>query len=244
MSAGRDRPSSGPSILLTLVISLLTTLVIGSMLYYTLKRHDVARAQDLDQAAGQALDQRAVAAGRALAAVGRFVMEADVGRMPELVEAALRSGDLVDMLIVNRDDVVLAAKNPAQVGQRLQDATWLSWKGQNREMAQRAVGQARQPVFVVVEPLTDKGDTLAWAMLVFGVPPATSSLREPMERMGEVARLMAPILLFLLISIGLSMKLATATIRKQIQGVMADVLDGADEVSEGEGRQPWLRKVS
>lgn len=234
-----ERPGASHTIALTIVISTLTTLVIGSMLYYTLKRHDLAHTQEFEQLAAQLSAQRAVAASQIFAAVSRSVIQSDIARVQELVDAALGTEGLIDVMIVSKDNMVLAAKNTAQVGQRLQDSTWLSWKGQHREVAQRAVDQAGQPVFVLVEPLKEKGDTFAWAMLVFALPNTIAALRPPMERLLETGRLMAPILLFLLISIGLAMRLATTAIRKQIQGVMASVLEEPAKPDEDD----WLRKA-
>lgn len=235
----RDRRSSTHSVLLTIVISLLTTLVIGSLLYYILKRIDTAHAQAMDHVVVQAGEQKARVAGQVFAGLSRKVIQADVARVQDLVDAAAEQDGLRDAMILSRDNVILAAKNQAQVGQKLQDATWFSWKGQRREVVQRAVDAAGRPVFVVVEPLADKGDIVAWAMLVFAVPQNATALRAPMDRLMETGRMMAPVLVLLLISIGLSMKLATAAIRKQIQGVMVSLLE---EPTEPEG-QDWLRKA-
>lgn len=224
----------------TIAISTLTTLVIGSMLYYTLKRHDLAHVQEMAQATERADEAQAVSAGRIVTAASRSVMLADMSRLQDVVSSLQRYDGLRDAMIVNRDNTVLAARNPAQVGQNFQDPTWAAWKSQNRAVAQRAVDQSGQPVFVVVEPLTDRGDVLAWTMLVFAMPDHRAIPRAPEERMMEVGRLMAPIFLFLLIGIGLAMRLATGAIRKQIQGVMADMLEEPDE-TEAQG---WLRKVS
>ena len=211
--------------LLTIVISVLTTLLIGSMLYYTLKRHDVAHAQEVELFAGQVSEQKALAASQIFAALSRQVIQTDPVRIQDLVGTGFEGEEPREVMVVSRDNIVLAAKDSAQVGQRVQDATWLSWKAQNREVARRAVDQAGLPVFVIVEPLKDQGDILAWAMLVFALPQGAVFLRSPTERMVETASLMAPILVFLLVSIGLAMKLATAAIRRQIQGLMASVLE-------------------
>lgn len=235
-----ERQGGFHPIVLTIVISILTTLVIGGMLYYTFKRHDVMHAQGMEQMAAQSSEQKAIAAGRIFAAVSRSVIQSDLSRVQVLVESALRTEGLRDVMIVNKDNIVLAAKNPGQIGQRLHDSTWLSWKGQNREVTQHAINQSGQPVFVIVEPLTENGDVLAWAMLVFEAPPGAVAIHSPMERSLEVAWLMAPILIFLLISIRLAMKLAATAIQKQIQGLMASVLEESAEP----GGTDWLRKVS
>jgi len=240
MSIARDRRSSGHSFLVAMVISLLTTLVIGSLLYYSLRRMDSQHAQDIGRAAVQAGEQKVRAAGQVFAGLSRRVMQTDVARVQDLVEAAAEDQGLRDAMILSRDNVILAAKNQAQVGQKLQDATWLSWKGQRREVVQRAVDAAGRPVFVVVEPLADKGDIMAWAMLVFALPSDATALRAPMDRLMDVGRMTASIFVVLLISIGLGMHWAAAGIRKQIQGVMASVLEEPEEPPGPD----WLRKVS
>ena len=233
------RPGLFHTLLLTVVISTLTTLVIGSMLYYTLKRHDETHLQELEGMANQAAEHKAVIASQVMAAASRTILHSDLSRLQELVSTVQGIEGLRDVMIINRDNVVLAAMNAAQVGQTLQDSTWLSWKVQNREVTQRAE-QVNQPVFAVVEPLKDKGETFAWAILVFGVPDHMVALRSPVERLQETGRLMAPILVFLLIGVGLAMKLATAGIRKQIQGVM--VLALAETKMDPD--EAWLPKAS
>jgi hypothetical protein len=235
-----ERPGLLHTMALTLAIGTVTTLVIGSMMYYTLKRHDVAHLQDAERMAGQAAEQQAVVASQVIAAVSRSVLHSDLSRLQETVNTVQSTNGLRDVMIVNKDNMVLAAIHAGQVGQTLQDATWLSWKGQNREVAQRAA-QNGEPVFAVVEPLKDKGETLAWAVLVFAVPDHAIALRAPMERLWETVRLMAPILVFLLMSIGFAMKLAAASIRMQIQGVMESVLS---ESPHAETDEAWLPKAS
>jgi hypothetical protein len=239
MSAARDRPSLTHTILLTVMISTLTTAVIGSLLYYTLKRHELIHAQALEEMAAEGRTQQAMAAGRVVGALSRHVLQ-DVARLQELVETRLDSEGLQDVMIVSRDNVVLAAKNAGQVGQTLQDANWMAWKAQHRGVAQRAVDQSGRPVLVMVEPLKHHGDILAWAMLVFTVPEHSVPVQSTMERLVETGRLMAPIFVFLLISIGVAMKLAAASIRRQIQGLMASVLE---EPVASSGKD-WLRRVS
>jgi hypothetical protein len=233
------RPGLFRALLLTVAISTLTTLVIGSMLYYTLKRHDETHLQELEGMATQAAEHKAVIASQVIAAASRTLLHSDLSRLQELVNTVQGIEGLRDVMIVNKDNMVLAAMNTSQVGQTLQDSTWLSWKVQNREVTQRAE-QVNQPVFAVVEPLQDRGETFAWAILVFGLPDRVIALPSPVERLWETGRLMVPILVFLLIGVGLAMKLATAGIRKQIQGVMDSVLAETNRDHDEE----WLPKAS
>lgn len=239
MSIARDRSSLIHTVSLTVAISTLTTLLIGSLLYYTLKRHEAVHAQALERMAGEAHTQRALAAGHAVAAFSRHVIE-DVARLQDLAGTGLDSEGLQSFMIVSPDNVVLAAKNTAQIGQKLQDANWIAWTRQQRDVAQRAVDEAGRPVMIIVEPLKHDRVIVAWAMLVFALPEQAVSLQSSMERLVETAHLMAPIFILLLAGIGWAMKLAAGTVRRQIQGVMASVLEKpAGPVGKG-----WLRKVS
>lgn len=239
MSTARDRPSLIHAVSLTVVISTLSTLLIGSLLYYTLKRHEAVHAQALERMAGEAHLQRALAAGHAVGALSRHVIE-DVARLQDLVATGLDSEGLQSFMIVSPDNVVLAAKNTAQIGQRLQDANWIAWTRRQREVVQRAVDEAGRPVMIIVEPLKHDSAIVAWAMLVFALPEQAVSLQSPVERLVETAQFMAPIFVLLLASIGWAMKLAAGTVRRQIQGVMASMLEKPAE-PDGKG---WLRKAS
>lgn len=240
MSQVRDHRWLRKAILPTIAISMLTTLVIGSLLYYTVKRHEVAQAREAAEATIRHAEQRAVAAGEVFAAASRSIILSDMSRLQELLTGTERIEGVRDAMIVSRDNTVLAARQATQVGHKLSDSTWASWKSQSRVLAQRAVDHAGRPVFVVVAPLKDKDDFLASAMLVVELPDGGLTLRAPMDRLTKVGQLMAPIFVCLLVSIGMAMKLATEAIRKQIQGVMADVFaepSGSEEPS-------YLQKVS
>ncbi len=239
MKSAAQRSAAIHSIVLAVLISLVTAVVIGGLLYYSLKRHDRDHVRAIREMAVEAHSQRALAAGRVLGALSRHVIH-DVARLQELVNTGLDSEGLRDLLVVSRDDVVLAAKDLTQVGQKLEDANWRAWKGRNREVAQRAVDQAGRPVFVIVEPLKDSGDILAWAMLIFALPEESVAGQTMRERLMETGRLMAPIFICLVISIAFAMRLAAAGIRRQIQGLLASVLEESAQPPAPDPR----RKVS
>lgn len=227
-------------LVISVAISVLATLIIGSLVYYTLKRHDGGGMAGAGRPANDFSEANAVALGRLLAAAATPAMVSDASRAQELTAAIQRRDDIRDVMLVGRDGQVLAAKDPGQVGQRLTDAAWEAWK-QTRGVAQWAVDRTGRPVFVVVEPLADKSDVFAWAMLVFAPPQPEGAPTIPADRLMEAGRLMAAIFLVVLITIRLSMEVAGAVIRKQIQGVMADVLQDPDDAVEP---SHWLRKVS
>jgi hypothetical protein len=233
-----QRSAATRSILFTVAISTVTTAVIGSLVYYSLERHDRIHGETMERIAVEAQWQRALAAGRVVGALSRHVIH-DAARLQELVNTGSDSEGLQDLLVVNGNNVVLAAKDVTQVGQRLDDAAWRAWKGSNREVAQRAVDQAGRPVLVIVEPLKDSSDVRAWVMLVFAWPEHRIAILTMTERLQQTGWVMAPVFVCLLISIGLAMQLAANGIRRQIRTVLLTVLE--DPALPG-AVDPW-RKV-
>ena len=219
-----QRSAAIRSILLAVALSTVTTAVIGRLVYYSLKRHDRIHAEALERIAVEAQWQRALAAGRVVGALSRHVMQ-DLSTLQELVHTGVESEGLYDLLVVNADDVVLAAKDRTQIGHRLEDATWRAWKGRNSEVAQRAIDQAGRPVLVVVEPLRNSGDILAWAMLVFAWPELHISAGSMPERLMQTGRMMMPVFVCLLISIVFGMRLAANGIRRQVHALLLSVLE-------------------
>ncbi len=212
--------SVGPA----LAISACATVVIGGLLYDVLTRHDHAASQEVATAAAQAAEQRALAAAEVFAASARSVMVADLSRLQDLVTALAGTDGWLDAMVVNREATVLAAKQPGQIGQAIPEATWASWKRGAQTVARRVVDHAGRPAFVVVMPVKERDDLLASVMLVAELPVDGPMLRTPLNRAREVGLLLVPVFLFLLAVIGLSMKIATGAMRRQLRALVTEVL--------------------
>jgi hypothetical protein len=214
-----------------LAIGACATVVIGGLLYEVFTRHDRAAAQELGAAAARAAEQRALAAAEMFAASARPVMVTDMSRLQDLVTALNRTDGWLDAMVVSRDAVVLAAKQPEQVGQSIPESLWASWKRGGQLVARRAVDHTGRPVYVVVMPVKEGDDLLASVMLVADLPADGVVTRTPLDRVEEIGFLMVPVFLFLLAVIGLSMKVATGALRRQIRALVTEVL-GAQPDSE------------
>lgn len=205
-------------------VTIVATLLIGSLLYYTLHWSDMAASHQRQQEASQAAQQRAVAVSRAFASLSAAVLQVDVLKMQALLGSPSRVEGLADTMLIDTGDRVLAASNPAYIGQQMQDAGWASIRAQSREwvfLDEPTPGQERVTVF---EPVTDQGSTIAWARLSFLRPKGDGTVRTQEERLQLVARLLAPILVILAGLVALVMRLATSRMQERIKSVMVEVM--------------------
>lgn len=117
-----------------LMVSLLATVLIGGMLYYTLKRSDVAQGQQRDAQASQAAQQEALMVSRAFSSISAAALVVDVAKVQEALAGAWRTGNLADTMVIDHGNRVFAASNAGYVGQQIQDANWAAIRAQNREV--------------------------------------------------------------------------------------------------------------
>ena len=214
------------------MISLCATLLIGGILYYVLKRADLAEARQLDYHASQATEQQAVAVSRAFASLSGAVLLADLSRMQEVLSAGWSADGVADTLLIDTGNRVFAASNPAYVGQELLDPGWPAIRAQNREVVFRDEPVPGQVRLTVIEPVQDKGSTLAWARLSFVYPQAATPIRSPEERLHQVVRILGPVFGCLLGAVVLAMRLTKRHLQAQIQSVVNEALSDQAEISD------------
>ncbi|HEX7767563.1 MAG TPA: hypothetical protein VF443_12675 [Nitrospira sp.] len=223
-----------------LLVSLLATALIGGLLYYTLKRSDVVQGQEREAQASQAAQQEAVAVSRAFASMSAVALVVDVTKVQEALVGIWRTSNLADTMVIDHGNRVLAASNAGYVGQQIQDGNWAAIRAQNREVVIRDEPAPGQERLTVIEPIQDKGSTIAWARLTFIRSIQGDAVHTPQDRLEQVGRLLAPVFVFLLAAIGLAMRLATSRMQQRIQTVVAEAMTGQrssqdDEISFGDG---------
>lgn len=207
-----------------LLVSVLATVLIGGMLYYTLKRSDAAQGQQREAQASQAAQQEAVAVSRTFAAISVVALVVDVAKVQEALVGTWRTSHLADTMVIDNGNRVFAASTAGYVGQQIQDQNWAAIRTQNREVVIRDEPTPGQERITVVEPIQDKGSTIAWARLTFVRPMQLDVVHTPQERLEQVGRMMIPVFVFLAAAIGIAMKLATARMQQRIQTVVAEAM--------------------
>lgn len=217
-----------------LLVSLLATALIGGMLYYTLKRSDVMQGQQREAQISQAAQQEALAVSRAFASISAAALVVDVAKVQEALVGSWRTGNLADTMVIDNGNRVFAASNAGYVGQQIQDANWAAIRAQNREVLIRDEPAPGQERLTVIEPIQDKGSTIAWARLTFIRLIQGDAVRTPQERLEQVARLLAPVFLFLIGAITIAMRLATSRMQQRIQTVVTEALTDQPSSQGGE----------
>jgi len=217
-----------------LIVSLISTVLIGGMLYYTLKRSDVVQGQQRDAQASQAAQQEAAAVSRAFASMSAAALVVDVARVQESLAGVWRTNGLADAMVIDNGNRVFAASNAGYVGQQIQDANWAAVRAQNREVLIRDEPTPGQERITVIEPIQDKGSTIAWARLTFVRSLQQDAGRSPQERLEQVGRIMVPVFVFLAAAIGIAMRLATSRLQRRIQTVVTEAMTDTPSSQDGE----------
>jgi hypothetical protein len=217
-TSGHTLGTIGPAIIVALIAG---TLVAG-MLSYTVKRHDVVHAQ----AAMQASEKIAVAVSQQFAELGGDIMSSDLYRLQIILEKGFPGTTLVSAMVIDPDNMVVAANPKYMIGQEMKDASWPSMRAQDKEIVSRTVAQRNQETLLVVEPLKEKGGTMAWAYLVFTLPPAEEFMMTSADRWIETARLVVPIAALLLITVWWVLRSSAVAIRKEVAQGLVSVREG------------------
>lgn len=207
-----------------LMVSLLATVLIGGLLYYALKRSDVAQGQQRDAQASHAAQQDALMVSRAFSSISVAALVVDVAKVQEALTGTWRAGNLADTMVIDHGNRVFAASNAGYVGQQIQDANWAAIRAQNREVLIRDEPSPGQERLTVIEPIQDKGSTIAWARLTFVRSMQQDAVRSPEERLEQVGRMMAPVFVFLAAAIGIAMRFATSRLQQRIQTVVTEAM--------------------
>ncbi|THJ23610.1 MAG: hypothetical protein CAF44_002450 [Nitrospira sp. CG24D] len=207
-----------------LMVSLLATVLIGGLLYYALKRSDVAQGQQRDAQASHAAQQDALMVSRAFSSISAAALVVDLAKVQEALTGTWRAGNLADTMVIDHGNRVFAASNAGYVGQQIQDANWAAIRAQNREVLIRDEPSPGQERLTVIEPIQDKGSTIAWARLTFVRSMQQDAVRSPEERLEQVGRMMAPVFVFLAAAIGIAMRFATSRLQQRIQTVVTEAM--------------------
>lgn len=206
------------------MVSLLATAIIGGLLYYTLKRSDAAQEQQREARVSQAAQQEALMVSRAFSSISAAALVVDVAKVQEALAGAWRSSNLADTMVIDHGNRVFAASNAGYVGQQIQDANWAAIRAQNREVLIRDEPTPGQERLTVIEPIQDKGSTIAWARLTFVRSTQQDAVRSPQDRLEQVGRIMVPVFLFLMGAISIAMRLATTSMQQRIQTVVTEAM--------------------
>lgn len=211
-------------------LALMAAVLMTGAMYYTLKRHDQDLVSQLIQQSQQAGQQQAIVTARSLAALGGGLIQTDLFRIQDQFTSGLGLEGLSDAVLIDQDNMIVAAKNQKIIGKQMQDSAWLSVRAQNREVVGRELDQAGQPLLTVVEPMKEQNDTVAWVKLTFAMSPASVSVRAPKDRLWETVRVVGPLAILFYLGCALVVRSTKTAVRREVRGMMP-VQQGAEGIS-------------
>jgi hypothetical protein len=217
-TSGHTPGAIGPAI----VVALITGTLIAGALSYTMKHHDVAHAQ----AARHASEQIALAVGQQFAESSGDIIGSDLFRLQHTLEKGFPGTTLVSAMLIDQDNMVVASKIQSSIGHQMKDASWQPMRDQDKEIVSHAVAQNGQETLIVVEPIKEKGTTVAWAYFVFALPAVKQLVMAPADRWTETARLVGPISALVFIAVWWLLRSSTISIKKAIAQALAEAQEG------------------
>lgn len=117
----------------------------------------------------QAAEERARAVARTFAAVGSAAVLDNLYRLQESLQWYLQDDSLLDIDIVDQDNLVVAAKQPARIGTVLDDPGWLEARRTKREVILETSLEDGRPALRIIEPLFDRDELTAWVHMVISL---------------------------------------------------------------------------
>ena len=184
-----------------LVLTVVMTVLMGGTLHYVLKGQEERRAAELASQAQAAGEREAIAVSRTFASLGGGLVQADLFRIQEMLQIGFIQEGLVEAVVLDADNMIVAAKNSSQIGQHVQDIEWISLRAQNKEVVSRTSDQAGRLLVMVVEPMKEKDEIVAWAKLTYSIAQPTVTLLAPTQRVKQTIKFVGPLALVLFVGL-------------------------------------------
>ena len=116
-----------------------------------------------------AAEEQARSVARTFAAVGSAAVLDNLYRLQESLQLYLQDDSLVEIDIVDPDNLVIAAKQPARIGTILDDPEWLEASRTKREAIIQTHLRNGQPALIILEPLFDRDELTAWVRMTISL---------------------------------------------------------------------------
>lgn len=116
-----------------------------------------------------AAEEQARAVARTFAAVGSAAVLDNLYRLQESLQLYLQDDSLMEIDIVDPDNLVVAAKQPARIGTILDDPEWLEASQTKREVIIQTHLHNGQPALIIIEPLFDRDELTAWVRMAISL---------------------------------------------------------------------------
>lgn len=209
-----------PAVLISFTFSILC----ATALYYLLAQHDRSLVAQRNEAAVMAAGQSAQAMARTFAWFSESLISENLVMLQQVLAQHAQQAGLVDAAVVTEDNVIVAAKNLAAIGNRLQDPEWLIARASRGGSIVRGLEQGWHTL-IVVEPLRRQDHIVGWVRLVAATPLNAATLRSSEDLARDVALAIVPLFMLMTTLLALTMRSLMSQVRSIIGRILLEAMD-------------------
>ena len=165
------------SLRLRLSVGMAVLITIGMTAFATL------RLIELRRAIVDAAEARAVAISRTFSMMGAAAVLDNLFRIQEALTRYAHNADIVGIVIIDPDNMVVAATKPQDIGRELSDHTLSLARISGEETIAHRLSQDGTPTLIVVTPLKNEHDIAAWVRIEFSLAAMQDALAYEVRRL-------------------------------------------------------------
>jgi uncharacterized membrane protein affecting hemolysin expression len=202
-------------------ISVMVSACCAAALYALLAQHDRSLVAQRNAAAIVAAEQSARAVARTMAWFSESLPGESLATVQQTLEQHARQANLLDAAVITPDNMIVAASNPASIGTPVQDAAWPAARNSQNSSITHGVDKGR-PVLIVIEPFRQDNRIAGWIRLVVATPPDAAVLRSEHDLGRDVALVIGPLLLVMIVLLTLTMRGLMSRVRALLAGILME----------------------
>jgi len=166
----------------------------------------------------EGVEAKGLAFTQAFALGGWAAVHGNLFRIQEALVEYSQDPDIRGIEVIDKDNMIVAAQNPQQIGLVLEDRPWLDMKQQKKEVVLYDEGPTGEPLLIIVAPLIGKGQIEAWIRVIFSLDDLRREETQLVLRM--------TILTLILMAAGI---LGVQWAQKQVSGLLQKVSNHLQE---------------
>ena len=141
------------------------------------------RLIEIRQSIEQATQARALAVSRTFSMVGAAAVLDNLFRIQEALGRYAQDSEILSILIIDPDNMIVAATNPQQIGQQLTDETLAQAHETKAETISHGQTMGGVPTLLVATPLLNDQDIAAWVRIEFSLAAMQEELTREARRL-------------------------------------------------------------